>query len=69
MKKAYVDDSEFTEIIIQPDGRVYVFGLTPQVAEALTVLKTAAGGGDSSEPPVMSPVKVYTATGEPHGEG
>jgi hypothetical protein len=69
MKTPYVDDSEFTEITIQPDGRVYVFGLTPQVADALKILNHPPGGSAPADSPVKTQVNVYTPTGEPHGEG
>jgi hypothetical protein len=69
MKQPYVDDSEFTEIIIQPDGRVYAFGLTPQVAEALRTLGQSDPACETSEPGVTVHVNVYSESGDPHGEG
>ena len=39
MKSAYIDDSDITEIIIQPDGRIYAFGLSVEVAKVLEELK------------------------------
>jgi hypothetical protein len=42
MKRPYVDDSEVTEIIIQPDWRIYVFGLSVEVAGVLEELKREA---------------------------
>jgi hypothetical protein len=41
MKVPYVDDSELTEIIIQPDGRIYAFGLSAEVARVLHDLDLA----------------------------
>jgi hypothetical protein len=34
------DDSAFTELLIQPDGRVFVFGLSRPVLEVLGTLTT-----------------------------
>ena len=73
MKTPYQDDSDLTEIIIQPDGRIYAFGLTPEVAAALVEL---------DQKPVTGPVhlektqshgtatdNVYNDRGGTHGEG
>jgi len=68
MKTPYVDDSEMTEIIIQPDGRIYVFGLSVEVAGVLAELQREAA---AQVPGKMTSGVVnetrYNQTGGVHG--
>ncbi len=38
------DEEDFSEITIQPDGRVYVFGMTLPLLEVLTTIPVREGG-------------------------
>jgi hypothetical protein len=72
MKTPYVDDSELTEIIIQPDGRIYAFGLSPEIAAVLRDLDLAHqfSGLATAENTDATPAQtVYNDRGGTHGEG
>jgi len=52
MKKAYEDDSDLTEITIQPDGRLYAFGVSEKILEVLRLLED--GAASAPKVPKMS---------------
>ncbi len=52
MKKAYEDDSDLTEITIQPDGRLYAFGVSEKILEVLRLLED--GVASAPTVPTMS---------------
>ena len=39
IERIYRDDSDITEITIQPDGRIYAFGLSGEVSDILHMLE------------------------------
>jgi hypothetical protein len=43
MKNEYQDDSDLTEITIQPDGRLYAFGVSEKILEVLRLLEEEPG--------------------------
>jgi hypothetical protein len=73
MKIPEEDDSELTEIIIQPDGRIYAFGLSPEVAAVLREMAVAPpiaeGTGGAKKGDGTPGVRAYNHIGETHGEG
>ena len=50
MKEEYHDDSDITEITIQPDGRLYAFGVSEKILEVLRLLEERRADPPSDTP-------------------